>query len=158
MNLDGNSLEVLRTAILEKNITGLNSFTQAHPSEFDDLLAELPFLFGESHQVLARARRLVKNPAVLAALADLEAILQDIHRFLPQTTVDLAQVPSMPYYTGMMFKVFGPHVPDAFVSGGRYDKLFERFGAKELTAVGWAVDLDSVYQAVHDSLEGGGPA
>ncbi len=158
LNLDGNSLEVLRTAILEKNITGLNSFTQAHPSEFDDLLAELPFLFGESHQVLARARRLVKNPAVLAALADLEAILQDIHRFLPQTTVDLAQVPSMPYYTGMMFKVFGPHVPDAFVSGGRYDKLFERFGAKELTAVGWAVDLDSVYQAVHDSLEGGGPA
>ncbi|WP_032801194.1 ATP phosphoribosyltransferase regulatory subunit, partial [Streptococcus sobrinus] len=74
------------------------------------------------------------------------------------TTVDLAQIPSMPYYTGMMFKVFGPHVPDAFVSGGRYDKLFERFGAKELTAVGWAVDLDSVYQAVHDSLEGGGLA
>ena len=38
----------------------------------------------------------------------------------------------------------------------RYDKLFERFGATELTAVGWAIDVDSVYQAVHDDVEFGG--
>ena len=55
-----------------------------------------------------------------------------------------------------MFKVFGDKVPDAFVSGGRYDKLFERFGAKELTAVGWAIDIDSIYQAVHDDVDFGG--
>ena len=56
------------------------------------------------------------------------------------------------YYTGLTFKVFGDRVPDAFLSGGRYDQLFKRFGAAELTAIGWSLDIDSVYQAIHDDL------
>ncbi|MFC3932427.1 ATP phosphoribosyltransferase regulatory subunit [Streptococcus dentapri] len=154
LQLDDRLLGDLETAIIDKNITGLNGFTKTHPSEFDRLIRELPFLFGESHEVLMKARQLANNKTILKALDDLEVMLGDIYRFLPQTTIDLAQVPSLPYYTGMMFKVFGENVPDAFVSGGRYDKLFERFGAKELTAVGWAVDLDSIYRAIHNSLEG----
>ncbi|MGT2928642.1 ATP phosphoribosyltransferase regulatory subunit [Streptococcus dentasini] len=156
LDLDEVSQHQLEGAIIDKNITALHTFTEVHPSEFDALIEALPFLFGESHDVLVKVRRLVKHKLILKALDDLEALLGDIYRFLPQTTVDLAQVPSLPYYTGMMFKVFGENVPDAFVSGGRYDKLFERFGASELTAVGWAVDLDSIYQAIHNSLEGGG--
>lgn len=155
LDLDDISQHQLEGAIIDKNITALHTFTEKHPSEFDTFIEALPFLFGESHDVLAKARQLVKHKLILRALDDLEALLGDIYRFLPQTTVDLAQVPSLPYYTGMMFKVFGENVPDAFVSGGRYDKLFERFGASELTAVGWAVDLDSIYQAIHNSLEGG---
>ena len=115
----------------------------------------MPYLFGESHQVLESARVLVKNQAILAALTDLENLLNQVSEILPKSNIDLAQIPTMPYYTGVMFKVFGDKVPDAFASGGRYDKLFERFGAKKLTAVGWAVDIDAVYQAVHDNLEGG---
>lgn len=141
--------------IRNKNITQLNAFTKAHPSEFDDFLNNLPYLFGESHSVLGKARQFITNPIILAALADLENLLLQLSTILPQTNIDLGQIPSMPYYTGIMFKVFGDKVPDAFVSGGRYDKLFERFGAKKLTAVGWALDIDSVYQAVHDNLEGG---
>ena len=66
--------------------------------------------------------------------------------------MDLGQVAAMPYYTGLTFKVFGDRVPDAFLSGGRYDQLFKRFGAAELTAIGWSLDIDSVYQAIHDDL------
>ena len=88
-------------------------------------------------------------------MTDLEDLLAQVSDILPESNIDLAQIPSMPYYTGVMFKVFGDKVPDAFASGGRYDKLFERFGAKKLTAVGWAVNIDAIYQAVHDSLEGG---
>ncbi|WP_165210575.1 ATP phosphoribosyltransferase regulatory subunit [Streptococcus tangpeifui] len=156
LGLDEVSQHQLEGAIIDKNITALHTFTEVHPSEFDTFIEALPFLFGESHNVLTKARALVKHERILKALDNLEDLLGDIYRFLPQTTIDLAQVPSLPYYTGMMFKVFGENVPDAFVSGGRYDKLFERFGAAELTAVGWAVDLDSIYQAVHNSLEGGG--
>ena len=86
----------------------------------------------------------------MTALDSLEVLTSRLADNLPETTLDLAQLPAVPYYTGIMFKVFGDKVPDAFVSGGRYDKLFERFGATELTAVGWAIDIDSVYQAVHD--------
>lgn len=142
-------------AIKDKNITQLNELTKKYPSEFDEFLKQLPFLFGESHQVLQAARKLVTNESVLAALSDLENLLEQVSDILPESNIDLAQIPSMPYYTGVMFKVFGDKVPDAFASGGRYDKLFERFGAKKLTAVGWAVDIDAIYQSVHDSLEGG---
>ena len=147
--------EALAQAIRDKNITQLNTFTKRYPSELDAFLKALPFLFGESYQVLDKARYLVENERILAALTDLEMLLEQVSDVLTESYIDLAQMPTMPYYTGVMFKVFGNKVPDAFASGGRYDKLFERFGATKLTAVGWAVDIDAIYQAVHDHLEGG---
>ncbi|MBF1709027.1 MAG: ATP phosphoribosyltransferase regulatory subunit, partial [Streptococcus sanguinis] len=120
-------------------------------------LQELPYLFGPSQQVLARAREIVDNERILTALDDVEQVLQSLSGLLEQTIMDLGQVAAMPYYTGLTFKVFGDRVPDAFLSGGRYDQLFKRFGAAELTAIGWSLDIDSVYQAIHDDLpdEGG---
>lgn len=156
LQLSEQDQSLLDDLIRNKNITGLNEFTQAHSSEFDGLLRELPFLFGDSQAVLSRARQLVENEAVLSALSSLESLFQSIAGDFLRITVDLAQLPKVPYYTGIMFKVFGDKVPDAFVSGGRYDKLFERFGAKTLTAVGWAIDIDSVYQAIRDDFTFGG--
>lgn len=148
--------EALIGDIVDKNITKLKEFTKQYPSEFDGLIEQLPYLFGDSQSVLEAARALTDNAEVLTSLAELEELIEQVKPSLKEVHLDLAQWPSMPYYTGLMFKVFGDKVPDAFVSGGRYDKLFERFGARELTAVGWAIDLDAVYQAVHDHLEEGG--
>jgi ATP phosphoribosyltransferase regulatory subunit len=146
----------LRINIIDKNITKLNEFTKKNPSEFDALLQRLPYLFGESCNVLREARQLVTNQTILSALSDVEVLVKSLQPILKHINIDLAQIPSMPYYTGVMFKVFGEKVPDAFVSGGRYDKLFERFEAKELTAVGWTIDIGSVYRAIHDDIEVGG--
>ncbi|AND79084.1 ATP phosphoribosyltransferase regulatory subunit [Streptococcus pantholopis] len=151
LNLEEEIKQGLQDAIRNKNITALNTFTKRHPSDFSALLTQLPFLFGEGGTVISQARQLVAHPDILRALEDLEKLMNRLAAFFPTIHIDLAQIPTMPYYTGIMFKVFGDNVPDAFVSGGRYDKLFERFGAKELTAVGWSVDIDSIYQAVHDS-------
>ncbi|MBM7642189.1 ATP phosphoribosyltransferase regulatory subunit [Streptococcus loxodontisalivarius] len=156
LNLDKSESDRLAALIRDKSITGLNEFTKTYPSEFDALIQNLPFLFGETKDVLEKARQLIRNERILTALDSLEVLTLALSDSLETTTLDLAQLSSMPYYTGMMFKVFGENVPDAFVSGGRYDKLFERFGAKELTAVGWAIDIDSVYQAVHDTIAYGG--
>lgn len=155
--LSEEELKDLSSRIKEKNITRLYEFTKEHSSEFDGFIQRLPYLFGDSHSVLAEARDLVKHPVILAALDQIETLLQAVQEDLPAVQLDLAQLSGMPYYTGIMFKVFDQTLPDAFVSGGRYDQLFERFGAKELTAVGWAVDIDAVYQAIRDQLtvEGG---
>lgn len=142
--------------IQDKNITGLHEFTKAFPSEFDGLIRQLPVLFGETGQVLDQARALTSNEAILTAFDSLEVLTKRLHPILGETTLDLAQISNRPYYTGIMFKVFGDKVPDAFISGGRYDKLFERFGANRLTAVGWAIDIDSIYQAVQDDSDSGG--
>lgn len=153
LNLSKQERVLLREAILEKNITRLKEFTLAHPSEFDSFISQLPFLFGDWKEVLEQAHKLINHQGILSALSDLELTILRLGDRLPKVTLDLGQLPTVPYYTGLMFKVFGDKVSDAFVSGGRYDELFERFGAKELTAVGWAIDIDSVYQAVHDSFE-----
>ena len=142
----------LSLLIQDKNITGLNSFTQKYPSEFDQLICQLPYLFGASQSVLERARSLTANGKILASLDQLEDLLSLLSDRISEVNLDLAQIPAMPYYTGVMFKVFGDKVPDAFVSGGRYDKLFERFGAKKLTAVGWTIDIDNIYQAIHHDI------
>ncbi|MFC3928379.1 ATP phosphoribosyltransferase regulatory subunit [Streptococcus caprae] len=157
LNLDEEQANQLAGLIRDKSITGLRMFTQANPSDLDDFLTHLPLLFGETETVLTEARELTQHPQILEGLDAIAELTRSVSDSLPQTTVDLAQLPTMPYYTGIMFKVFGDKIPDAFVSGGRYDKLFERFGAKELTAVGWAIDIDSVYQAIQDSIvfEGG---
>lgn len=152
LQLTESELQTLKESIKEKNITKLNMFTQTHPSQFDALLKELPYLFGNSQTVLARAKSLTQNQQILDALDEIETYLESLGQDLVSPSLDLAQIPNMPYYTGLMFKVFGEKVPDHFVSGGVYDKLFERFGATELTAVGWAIDIDSVYQAIKDQI------
>ena len=156
LTLDSQEEAQLLDYIRKKNRTGLFEFTQTRSSGFDDFLQELPHLFGPSQQVLARAREIVDNERILMALDDVEQVLQSLSGLLDQTTMDLGQVATMPYYTGLTFKVFGDRVPDAFLSGGRYDQLFKRFGAAELTAIGWSLDIDSVYQAIHDDLPGEG--
>ena len=88
---------------------------------------------------------------LLAVFDELEQVLRQEDN-LASVALDLAQAASMPYYNGLMFRVFDAHVPHAFMSGGRHDHLFERFGAPELTAVGWAIDIAAVYQAIHDQL------
>ncbi|MDQ0222950.1 ATP phosphoribosyltransferase regulatory subunit [Streptococcus moroccensis] len=155
--LDEENQAKLETLIRDKNITGLHAFTNIYPSEFSDLLKALPYLFGDSQLVLKKARQLVKDEAILEALDNLETLIQSLSPDLAGTTIDLAQLSTQDYYTGILFKVFNPKVPNAFMSGGRYDKLFKRFGGEDLTAVGWAIDIDAIYDALKDSLlyEGG---
>jgi ATP phosphoribosyltransferase regulatory subunit len=49
----------------------------------------------------------------------------------------------MNYYDGVIFKGFVNGIPDSILSGGRYDRLMERFG-KKMGAVGFAVYLDKL--------------
>ncbi|MBP2622582.1 ATP phosphoribosyltransferase regulatory subunit [Streptococcus oricebi] len=138
--------------VRNKNITGLYEFTRLRPSKFDDFLENLPSLFGPYQEVLRAARSCLEDSELEAALDELEQLLRSLEDKLPRISLDLGQLSQMPYYTGLTFKVFGDKVPDAFLSGGRYDRLFERFGLKALTAVGWSLDIDSVYLAIHDDL------
>ena len=54
----------------------------------------------------------------------------------------------MSYYNGVIFQGFIPGVPDNVLSGGRYDKLMQKFG-KDCGAVGFAVftDLIDMYRS-----------
>ena len=139
---------LLSKKISNKSITGLTEFVRQYPSEFDAFLMNLPHLFGQAETVLADAKKLVTNSDILAAFAEIENLS---HNF-EQVTVDFGMLAKRSYYTGLMFRVFSDKVPYAFLSGGRYDKLFERFEAGAVSAVGWALDVDAIYEEIRETL------
>jgi ATP phosphoribosyltransferase regulatory subunit HisZ len=61
--------------------------------------------------------------------------------------LDLGLARDLGYYTGAIFEVYAPGIGRPLGGGGRYDELLARFG-RDLPAVGWALEVDRVHQAL----------
>jgi ATP phosphoribosyltransferase regulatory subunit len=70
---------------------------------------------------------------------------------------DLGLVRNIGYYTGAVFEVYDPALGAPIGGGGRYDELLGRFG-RPLPAVGFALFVDSVHQALAGEERGTGVA
>ncbi len=70
---------------------------------------------------------------------------------------DLGLVRNIGYYTGAVFEVYDPAIGAPIGGGGRYDDLLGRFGRK-LPAVGFALYVDSLHQALAGEERGTGVA
>jgi ATP phosphoribosyltransferase regulatory subunit len=68
---------------------------------------------------------------------------------------DLGLVRNIGYYTGAVFEVYDPAIGAPIGGGGRYDDLLGRFGRK-LPAVGFALFVDSLHQALAGEERGTG--
>src|SRR5262249_44914541 len=69
--------------------------------------------------------------------------------------VDLGEVRSFAYYTGIRFAGYVPGVGDAVLHGGRYDDLVERYG-RAVRATGFAVDVEAIAQGEQAQGRGDG--
>ena len=76
-----------------------------------------------------------------------EELEETVALFDPETRsilrIDFSVVNDVRYYNGTVFKGFVKDVPVGVLSGGRYDKLLEKFGRKA-GAIGFAVYLDAL--------------
>ncbi len=68
---------------------------------------------------------------------------------------DLGLVRNIGYYTGAVFEVYDPALGAPIGGGGRYDELLGRFG-RPLPAVGFALDVDRLHQALAGEERGTG--
>jgi ATP phosphoribosyltransferase regulatory subunit len=59
---------------------------------------------------------------------------------------NLALVPALPYYTGIVFEAMHPDA-GVIASGGRYDLLIGAFGAPR-PAIGFAIDMLQLHRAL----------
>lgn len=126
--------EALRT----KDGPGLKPLLDGLPAELADALHKLVYLYGDA-SVLARARaELPSLPGVVAALDNLEALVQA----LPQdrVSIDLADARDYHYHTGAVFALYVDGWPDMVVRGGRYDDVGKAFG-RARPATGFSLDL-----------------
>lgn len=142
-----------RKTLGEKNISEMQEFVKEHPSEYDAFLAELPMLFGEIEETLALAKAsLPKNTPVLQLLDELQLLEQYLKNIADEfpITVDLGIVAKKDYYTGIIFNAYGASIAEDFLSGGRYDRLLEKFDMEPTTAVGVALHLDAIIEAQYE--------
>ena len=110
-----------------------------------EAVAATTTLYGEFNETIEKAEKLVRNDLMQNALFQLrklgEALTTEACGKSP--LLDFSVINDMRYYKGLIFQGFVDGVPNAVLSGGRYDKLMEKLGKKE-GAIGFAVYLDQL--------------
>jgi ATP phosphoribosyltransferase regulatory subunit len=156
-DLDLDDKSVLINFIENKNYSGaanfINNNQQLIKTESFEVLKELPKLFG-GKEVLEKAKCLTKNIKALKALENLENIYNHLDNMglSEYLMIDLSMVQTIHYYTGVIFKGYGPNLGDYILSGGRYDNLCNYFN-KKLPATGFAINTYQLIQLLNYNNE-----
>lgn len=99
-------------------------------------------------EVLDRGREFTESAQALAALDRLE----QVYRSLPEgvrnrVTLDLGMLKDLEYYTGVIFEGYVSDLGYTVCTGGRYDRLIERFGVAK-PATGFGIGLERLQELV----------
>lgn len=133
--------------IRRKNVTGVTH--AAAKAGLDDrttaLLCSLPFLYGEVHTTIRKAREMAVNDAMLKDIDELQKYCSALKRlgYSKNLQLDLSVVNDINYYNGIIFRGYIRSLPGCVLSGGQYDKAMRIFG-KDLGAIGFAIYLDEL--------------
>ncbi len=65
---------------------------------------------------------------------------------------DFSELPGSDYYSGLYFNVYCSELEVPLLTGGRYDKLFEKFSLKK-NAIGFTYWLESLERILYSKLE-----
>ncbi len=87
-------------------------------------------------------------------LIDMLAQMKKVAQILTESgssdiLVDLGRVKNLPYYSGMLYRGFLKKTRAVCFSGGRYDKLYDRYGGA-VSAAGLAFDVDVLAELYKD--------
>ena len=99
--------------------------------------------------VIAAARATITNPQSVAALDSLADLWDALEKLglADHFEIDLSDVSSLDYYTGLSLKVFVRGAGTSVGRGGRYDGLTGNFGRAE-PAVGFVLNLDALTEVL----------
>ena len=130
-----------------KNLSGLRSLCSSlgiDNGECESLCA-LTAMYLPIDKALETIKGFVKGGKMQSAYDELEQIYDAMSCYgaTDRLYLDFSVVNDMSYYDGIIFKGFIKSIPDSILSGGRYDRLMEKFG-KKVGAIGFAVYLDKL--------------
>lgn len=145
------------------DLIGLAELVEQARGELDDAVAQallgLPRIRGGAEAV-GRARELLA-----ACGCDGDCRLEEVSELLGRAqaaglkgsvTVDFSVMGSFGYYTGMVLEAYLPRLGAQLGAGGRYDKMFDRYGAPR-PAAGFSLSLDCIQTALERSDRGERP-
>jgi ATP phosphoribosyltransferase regulatory subunit len=148
LNLEPRAREELRRLIDTRQGAELQQFL--HDCGGGEARAFLrPTQLTGKRDVIQTARGAITNARSAAALDSLEDLWTAIesHGLADSFEIDLGDVSSLDYYTGLSLKVFGHGAGSSVGRGGRYDGLTGSFGRAE-PAVGFVLNLDALTEVL----------
>ena len=148
MNLAPAAREQLRRLIDTRETAELRRFLTRSAHDEGRAFLEPTQLTGK-REVIDAARHVIKNTRSVAALDSLERLwnaLADLG-LANHFEIDLSDVSSLDYYTGLSLKVFVHGAGTSVGRGGRYDGLTGNFGRAE-PAVGFVLNLDALTEVL----------
>lgn len=125
----------------DKDLPGirlLGEGAQALLPETVQALSYLPLLYGDASVIKLARKQLPALPGVVQALDTLQELLAALNDVA--VGVDLADVGTYGYHSGVTFSVYAEGWHDALVQGGRYDNVSLAFG-RARPATGFSLDL-----------------
>ncbi|MEA3422448.1 MAG: ATP phosphoribosyltransferase regulatory subunit [Bacillota bacterium] len=142
INIDIKLENKIKNYIAKKNKHGLISLLNKNGIK-SILLENILSMQGDMEAVIEQARKYTLNLEMQNALKELED-LKDIfagNKMIPYIHFDLSMVADLDYYDGIIFKGYYFQSNKKILSGGRYDRLTEKFGRKT-SAIGFSIDMD----------------
>ncbi len=133
-------------ALQRKDTAALETLVAPLQPALRKAILALPTLYGESADVVARARNVLPDHAEIhAALDALSAAAQHLQPLVASVGIDLADLRGYHYHSGMVFAAYHAGSHDAIALGGRYDDLGKSFG-RARAATGFSMDLRQLYR------------
>ena len=123
------------------------------------LVADLSKVSGAPDETLSSVEKILRaHDADPASIDCLRALFDELPgRRVPLSNVvlDLAFVPGIAYYTGIVFEISceGEDGPITVGGGGRYDGLVKALGGGDVPAMGFALRLDKLVDAMASRAE-----
>ena len=148
LNLEDAAREQLRRLIDTREAAELQRFLRERTSNEARAFSQPTRLTGK-REVIVNARELITNSRSVAALDSLEQLWNEIESLGLQDSfeIDLGDVSSLDYYTGLSLKIFVHGAGTSVGRGGRYDGLIGSFGHAE-PAVGFVLNLDALTEVL----------
>jgi ATP phosphoribosyltransferase regulatory subunit len=146
LNVKERAREQLRRLIDTRETAELQRFLKDYP---EARAFSQPTQLTGKRNVIEAARSAIANERSLAALDSLEELWTEIESlgFENSFEIDLGDVSSLDYYTGLSLKIFVHGAGASVGRGGRYDGLTGSFGRAE-PAVGFVLNLDALTEVL----------
>lgn len=110
-----------------------------------DKLITLTNISGSYGDCIDKAKMLAEGDNMIDALCELESIYKGLSSsiYANKIRLDFSTVRDSDYYNGIAFQGYVARCPRVILSGGRYDKLFDKL-CKTTNAIGFALYLDEI--------------
>lgn len=104
-------------------------------------------LSGNYKDILKKLKSLVINDTLQKSYDELKSLsaVFEMHNNFDKILLDFSIESQLGYYNGIIFKGYIKESNDIILSGGRYDKLLNKFNSNK-NAIGFAIYMDKLYE------------